>query len=222
MGNAKFSLPGTPDAPAGAKGKALFKSVNQDGNQTASLKLRTHGLDPGDYTVNGVLTSDGTQVPLGLITVAEPGSGGKHTKDTSDTLDVATDASGSDIGGLVVADSNGVAMLQGDLASPGSSGNLSASVPVIGGDSSPGATGNAKLKVNVKNGNRKDNFLMRATGVPPNSTFAVNVDDADTGTTVKSTGSGRVTVKKLPPGLGSISSVSLTDEGGGEVARADF
>src|SRR5262245_5790277 len=65
--NAKFALTATPDAPPKAKGTAVLKSVNNDGTQSINLLLRTHGLPPGDYTVNTVQGSDSNQVPVGQI-----------------------------------------------------------------------------------------------------------------------------------------------------------
>jgi hypothetical protein len=216
--NAKFALTATPNAPAGARGSALIKAQNHDGNQTIKMLVRTHGLDPGDYVVSATQASDGTQVTLGQITVPEHGN---RKTDTKDKLTVTADLVGADIGEITVSDTNGITMLQGDLGAAGSSGNLTATVPITGGEMAPQATGFARLKVTIRNGQRTDQFLMRASDVPPNSTFTVNVDGTDTGTVV-STRSGTVVVRKIPDGLGSINAVLLSDEGGAGVARADF
>jgi hypothetical protein len=216
--NASFALTATPNAPSGAKGRAVLKSNTHDGTQTMKMLLSTHGLDPGDYILTAVRTSNGEEVILGQITVPEPGQG-HHKTDTKDKMTIVADVPAADIGELILSDTNGVAMLQGDLGSPGSSANLTATVPVTGGELAPLATGSAKLKVTVRNGHRKDSFVMKVSEVPPVTVLTINVDGIETGT-VKSTRDGRVVVKKIPEGMGNIDLVVLT--AGGDVALADF
>jgi hypothetical protein len=219
--NAKFVLTATPDAPQGAKGTATLNSHNVNGTQTVKLMVNARGLDPGDYTVSAVQASDGSTVPLGDFTVPDTGKG--HGKSTKAKIPVTADMNGADVAQIIVSGgSNTVAVLEGDLSSTGSVATLTANVAVTPGADAPGASGKARLKSSVKKGQRKDNFLMTVAGVPPDSTLGVSVDDTDTGTTVTSTHTGHATVKTLPTGLTTISSVSLTDGGGGEVARADF
>src|ERR1041385_5064975 len=65
--DAKFVLTPTPDAPPGARGTVELKSNNRDGTGTANVIAQLQGLDPGDYTINGVLASDGSTVTIGTV-----------------------------------------------------------------------------------------------------------------------------------------------------------
>jgi len=130
----------------------------------------------------------------------------------------------ADIAKLGIFDSNGTLIFLADLtdAADKSKEALNATVPLMPGDAAPDATGSARLKSSVKKGVRKTRFTMIASGVPADSTFSVEVNGVDTGTTVTSNSKGKVMVKSLPDGIDAISTVRLLDESAAEVVRADF
>ena len=72
--DAVVTLVATANAPDGATGVAKIESDNEDGNETASLEIRTMGLTPGDYDLSITLlpadtNSTGTNIDLGFFTV---------------------------------------------------------------------------------------------------------------------------------------------------------
>lgn len=222
--DARLVLTATPDAPPGAKGKAEISSTSTDGDQTATLSLQTQGLDAGDYTVTAA-TTDGSFIPLGQITIEDPsngnGRGGGRLK--SDSQVDLTDIAPNDIVQLIVSDSNGTDMLVGDLTAEGgkSKATYNATIPITPGDAAPDATGFAKLKSSMKKGTVKNNFVLIAAGLPPDTTYTVNVDGTDVAEAT-SNKNGGIVVKKLPAEVTTITSVQLVDPDGVEALRADF
>jgi hypothetical protein len=65
----------TSNAPAGALGIAKIESDNEDGNEQASIDLKTFALTPGDYNLVISLAAEGTNVTIGQFTVSA-GDGG--------------------------------------------------------------------------------------------------------------------------------------------------
>jgi hypothetical protein len=62
-------LTATSNAPAGATGVAKIESENDEGNETASMEVKTSGLTPGDYLLSITLQSNGTNIDLAAFTV---------------------------------------------------------------------------------------------------------------------------------------------------------
>jgi hypothetical protein len=218
--HAKFVLTATPDAPSGAKGNGELNSTSRGTNETTTLKLKTIGLDAGDYTVTGVNSSGGTE-PLGQFTIENKGKGRGKLSSVS-----KADISGvdiSDLTQLVVADANGTAMLEGDLAdtSGRSRANFNARVPIIPGVAAPDATGFARLRTTTKKGVEKNRFTLLGSKFPPNSTFTVVADGTDAGT-VTSNRKGKLLVKKLPAEITNIHTVQLLDDTGAQAAEVNF
>src|SRR5690242_2875167 len=60
----------TSNAPAGAAGVAKIDSDNEDGNESASIDLKTFGLAPGLYDLSITLQSTGSNVDLGQFLVS--------------------------------------------------------------------------------------------------------------------------------------------------------
>ncbi len=73
--DAHIMLVATNNAPSGASGLAELKAYNNNGTTTATLDIKTVGLDAGDYTLSAVLKSDGSTVTLGTITISASGNG---------------------------------------------------------------------------------------------------------------------------------------------------
>ncbi len=62
-------LQSTSNAPAGALGIAKIDSDNDDGDQQATIDLKTFALTPGDYELVVSLAAEGTNVTIGEFTV---------------------------------------------------------------------------------------------------------------------------------------------------------
>jgi len=210
--DARIILVPTNGAPANAIGKAHLESDNENGTQTAKLSLKVRGLDAGDYTLSLTKISDGSSVVLGQITV------GSAPGDDSDG-----DEQGGQGSGVLQTDTNGNAVLVGDLVNPtaGSAVKFKASIRVKPQNGAPTATGKAQLQSTARKGKRTARFTMIASGVPAQTTFNVALN-GKTVTTAKSNKKGKLLVRKLPPGISSIRSVQLTDPQGLPAAQADF
>ncbi len=216
--NAQFVLVATPDAPPGARGKAEVESHSEDGVTTGKLSLQTQGLNAGTYNVTAGTT--GGPVTLGQITIEEPSHGRGKIKSESQ-VDLPPDLEASTITDLAVSD-GGTVLLTGDLTGTSKSrSNFNAIVPLIAGEAAPDATGIARLKSTTKKGKTKNNFLLNANGLPPGTTYTVEVDGAAAGTVTSNRG-GHVIVKKLPAEITTINTVRLVDDGGLEAVRAEF
>lgn len=75
-------LTATPDAPAGAKGKAELKATNNHGVSSAILKLEVEGLAAGTYSVSVTSLADPTiATVLGSFDVAAVTTGGEDGAD---------------------------------------------------------------------------------------------------------------------------------------------
>src|SRR5436309_386467 len=55
-------LTATSNAPAGATGIAKIESENEDGNESASMEVKTSGLAAGDYLLSITLQSTGSNI----------------------------------------------------------------------------------------------------------------------------------------------------------------
>jgi hypothetical protein len=231
--DARIILVPTNGAPANAIGKAHLESDNENGTQTAKLSLKVRGLDAGDYTLSLTKISDGSSVVLGQITVGsaqgddsdgdEQGGQGSGVLQTETDVQLPSDLVVTDIAQIVVSDTNGNAVLVGDLVNPtaGSAVKFKASIRVKPQNGAPTATGKAQLQSTARKGKRTARFTMIASGVPAQTTFNVTLN-GKTVTTAKSNKKGKLLVRKLPPGISSIRSVQLTDPQGLPAAQADF
>ena len=134
-----------------------------------------------------------------------------------------SDLDATNIAQLVVADTNGVSMLVGDLQNPTNSTTVSLkeTVSVVGGSASPNATGTAVFQRLISHRHVIEHYTMSASGVPARSSFAVHVNGKPV-SQVKSTSRGKVSVKKLPGKQRLAPSVTLVDKHGESVAAANF
>src|SRR5258706_12675496 len=62
-------LTATTNAPGGAMGVAKIEAENDDGDEAATLELKTAGLAVGDYLLSVIRQSDGTNIFLGTVQV---------------------------------------------------------------------------------------------------------------------------------------------------------
>lgn len=217
--DARFVLTATPDAPKGSRGSAQVKSQRENDTTTSKLSLQTQGLNAGTYTVTAI-TSNGP-VTLGEITLTEPSHG--HGKlHSQSNVDLPPDLDAASITGLTVSEADTV-LLEGDLTSnrTKSRSSFNATVPLIAGEAAPDVTGTARLKSTTKRGKTKNNFLLNAQGLPPSTTYTVEVNGTEAGQ-VTSNKQGHAVVKRLPAGTTNVGTVRLVDEGGLEAARAEF
>lgn len=224
--NATFFLTSTADAPAGSSGRATINAQTDETGTTGKALVQTTGLDPGEYTVSIVKASDGSTADLGTFTINDPSNGNtnSHRKlRNSTSIDLPTDIDPSDVAQLEVS-TGGTVMLIGDLTNPAdkSKATFNATVPLTPGEAAPDASGTARLRSFYRKGVLKNRFTLLANGVPPSSTFSVDVDGQDGGS-VTSNSKGRVMVKSLPAGLTNlITTVRLLDTNAAEVVEADF
>src|SRR5258706_3284804 len=238
---AKIILTATNNAPAGATGCAKLVSDNENGTVTATLSIKTKGLDAGDYTLSIVRKSDGSSVTLGTISIGtsnggddegegDEGEGDCHNQDTNSPPSVIlvseseialpADLDPTDIAQIVISDANGKPGQGGDRRhpAPGASVKFSGRIHVKGGSS---AKDKALMKSVAQHGKSTVHFTMIASGVPASSTLHVHVNGAHVGT-VNSNKKGKVMVKKLPASLSAIRSVRLVDAQGRTAASANF
>jgi len=134
-----------------------------------------------------------------------------------------SDLDATNIARLVVADTNGVEMLVGDLQNPAASTTVSLkeTVTVVGGTLSPNATGTAVFQRTVSHRHAIEHFAMTASGVPSSANLAVHVNGKAV-SHVKSTSHGNVSVKKLPAKHRVAPSVVLVNKHGESAAAANF
>jgi hypothetical protein len=85
--DAIVTLTATSNAPAGATGFAIIDSDNEDDCESATLKVRTFGLDPGDYILSITLQSTGTNIILAGFTAAPSSCGGGDDGDDNEDGD---------------------------------------------------------------------------------------------------------------------------------------
>ena len=216
--HANFKLLPTTNAPSNARGTAKIESQNEAGIQNGTMDVTTRNLPDGTYTVSVIKASDSSSMDIGEITVGDTNS------DNGDDngLSLPPDLDPNDIAQVVVSDASGQ-LLVGDMSdsSGGSKSNFHANVPLTPGDAAPDASGFAQLHSTVRKGKTHNQFLLIGRGVPPKSTFSVEVDGTVVDT-VKSNKRGKVMVRKLPSGITDLSTVRLLDSSNGEVVRADF
>lgn len=134
-----------------------------------------------------------------------------------------SDLDATNIAQLVVADTNGNALLVGDFQNPAPSTSLSLkeTVTVVGGPAAPQASGTAVFQRLISRGHKIEHFTMSANGVPVSSSFAVHVNGKAV-THVRSTKHGIVSLKKLPGKPRIAPSVLLVNKHGESVAAAHF
>ena len=218
--DAKVVLVATTNAPTGASGCAKLEVQDENGAVTATLEVKTKGLNAGDYTLSVVKKSDGSSVVLGTITITDNGNGSGILVSDSD-LSLPSDLDPMDIGQIVLSDANGNSVLVGDLLNPTKASVIKFKAILRVKGTGSAAMGRAQAVSTIAKGKRTDRFTFIAAGVPAKTSFNVHVNGKQAGT-VMSTSKGQVMVRKLPVNLLTVRSVRLIDGRGKVAATAKF
>jgi hypothetical protein len=129
----------------------------------------------------------------------------------------------TDIAQITVSDTNGNAILIGDLVNPATNTviNISATVQVTPGAAAPLANGTAQVQSTAMKGKWKHQFTFVAGGINAKSNFKLSVNGKNSGA-ARSSKTGQVTIKKLPAHTPALRSMRLIDAKGNEAASAKF
>ena len=129
----------------------------------------------------------------------------------------------TDVATITISDTNGNAILVGDLVTPAPATviNISATVHVTPGAAAPTASGVAQVQSIASKGKWKHQFNLVAGGINAKSNLKMNVNGKNTGA-ARSSKTGQVTIKKLPSHTPALRSLLLLDAQGNEAASAKF
>jgi hypothetical protein len=199
-------LTATSNAPANVRGSVELEQENEEGTVFYKVVVREFGLAAGTYSVTAVILSDGSTVTLGNLTA----DGARFAK--ADLL-LPTGVSITDLGRIIVSDSQGSEVLAGDVdaAANGTMASFNANVRITPGTGAPEVKGHARLSITQRHGQQTERFLLMASRVPPNTTFNIFVDGTLVGT-VTSNRKGSLVVKKLETELGALQDLRLVSE----------
>ena len=130
-----------------------------------------------------------------------------------------------DIGGLSIADENGVILLQGsfaDLATLQTS-NFVAAVPVEPGVAAASATGTVTVRAKVARKSLSQRFALAAHHLPPSADLTLTFNDAQTAK-VRTNRKGNLAVRRLPKGVigHRINTIKVDDASGQRVFNVHF
>jgi hypothetical protein len=142
---------------------------------------------------------------------------------TEARVDLPAGLNPTDIGEIIVSDTNGNAILVGDLVKPATNSiiNISATVRLNPGAAALSATGTAQLHSTGTKGKWTHQFTLNATGMGTNTNFRVFLNGRKIGAT-RSNKAGQLTIKKVPSRTPAVRSLLLQDAKGNEAARAQF
>jgi hypothetical protein len=230
--NVEIELAMTPtaDAPPNSSIKLSFQADNEDGVQTAELKLEPRNLPAATYSV-GVTLKDGTSVVVGTFTVDNEGEG--EIEFGHDGNPFPANINPQDIASVTVSGVNGVVLFRADLSSltSATSMNINVSKEATPGPGVPNATGNVLLNAFLSKGKVKGSLQLIGHGLPPN----INVLVAVNGIPVKrlhTSNTGDVIVKLGPKGktgtigsgltLAGVTTVTLTDLSGNVLLQVNL
>jgi hypothetical protein len=142
---------------------------------------------------------------------------------TEATVDLPAGLNPTDIGEIILSDTNGNPVLVGDLVKPTPTTviNISATVRLIPGAAAPSATGTVQVHSTGTKGKWTHQFTLNATDMGTNTNFRVFVNGKKIGAT-RSNKAGQLTIKKVPSRTAAVRSVRLLDAKGNEAAHAQF
>ncbi len=130
-----------------------------------------------------------------------------------------------ELGRIVIADSGGIEMLVGDFSDISNTvtGHFSAHVLAEHGGDDDDASGVADIKGRVRRGRGQGRFTLTGQNLPPSTVLTIVINGEDKGE-VRTNRRGRLHVRRNHRTLDvfSISTVSVRDDSGGEVLKAQF
>ncbi len=225
----RITLQASANAPVVSAGSAEIEARNRNGVKKAVLEIKTSGLDVGTYTASVTSVSDGTVTVLGTFDVAGTNAqdDGNVEFDNENRAGLAFPDGFNplDVGGLQIADANGVVMLTGDFSNVTASTatTLTVKVNVTPGAAAPNASGVAAASSKVSRHKLRQTFTLVAKHVPANKTLTMKVNGNTVGT-VKTSRRGNVSVPRLSRSVKvhKITSVTLQDKSGNTVLSAHF
>lgn len=141
---------------------------------------------------------------------------------SDDRFDLPAGVNPTDIGAITVSDTNGNAILIGNITNPAPATviNIQATVQLA-----PGAGGSLNGAVQVQStaqhGKWKHHFNLQASGAASHSTYKMNVNGKN-GAAGKSNKNGQLKITKLPSHVTALRSLKLLDAKGNEAASAHF
>jgi hypothetical protein len=150
-------------------------------------------------------------------------SGSNEPVVTTTEADLPPGVNPTDIAEITVSDINGNAILVGDLVTPaaGTVVNISATVQLTPGAAAPSASGTAQIESTATKGKWKHHFILLASGIGAKSNFKMDVNGKISGA-ARSSKTGQMMIKKLPPHVPALRSLKLLDAHGNEAASAQF
>jgi hypothetical protein len=205
------------------------------------------------YDLSVVRKSDSSTVDLGQFTVNMPcrksGDDGEGDEDDEDDdnhdgdhegdhhgcwaafidagdVQLPSDLDPMDIASIVISDTNGVALLTGDLVTPTATTKIKFTAKIrvhssSGTVVSTSLNNKAQAQSTAKRAKRTDRFTMVASGLAPKSTFTVMVNGQAAGT-VTSNSKGKILIKKVPANVFLVRSVHVVDANGKTAVQANF
>jgi len=224
----------TAAAPAGSSIQVSLEAEDDNGTNSATLKLETQGLLAGIYSVSVALKSDGSTVAIGSFTVDNEGEAeiefgggeGAPFPVNFNPFDIAT---------ISVADANGVVRFTASLThvSTAASMNRFATVHAIPGPNDLNAAGTAVLNAFLSHKQAKGSIQLSGHGLPPNTQLMVSVNGLIANVKkVNTDKAGNVRLKIGPKGktgtvasgltLFQVTSLQLTDKFGNLLLSSDF
>ena len=227
----------TASAPPGSSIELSLKVEDEDGTTDGELKLQTHGLPAGTYSVSVTLKSDGSTVALGTFSVDAEGEGEvEFATQPEDAEEVPFPANFNpmDIATVSVANSSNVVLFTADLSNAKTASGMSLSANVAGqpGASDPNASGTGSLTANSSSRGPKGQVLLTGSGFPIRTALVTVVNNSVVTKKAKTDNNGNFNFNFGPKGKSStvapgvtlfqITSITLKDSAGNVLMTFGF
>ena len=236
-----IKLTRTEAAPTNAVGTAQLEVGYHSASRSNRVEIHTSGLAAGIYAVTVFDRSGTNGTVLGTFLAggsAEDsgddsghgrgrGRGGKGASNDEGeaSFAVAGSINALDLGRVSITDGAGNEMLAGDFSdlSAAVSGRILSRVFAVNGEADDDASGVAAISGRIRRGRGNGLFKLTGQGLPPRSVLTLNINGEDQGP-VRTDRRGRMRVSRNQRSLDvfSISTVSVRDDSGGEVLKAQF
>jgi len=141
---------------------------------------------------------------------------------SQDRFDLPAGVNPTDIGAITVSDTNGNAILIGNITNPAPATviNIQATVQLAPGTDGS-MSGAVQVQSTAKHGKWSHHFNLQASGAAVHSTYKMNVN-GKAGAAGKSNKNGQLKITKLPSHVKALRSLKLLDAQGNEAASAHF